>query len=176
MLKATQDFKANNEDFRNMDEAEIMHKPKIKGFQELISIIKSSGEYVLMTFDDVPKVMSGYKVNVSKNVIGKLFDKLTLKDIGEMIRDEVRKGRLVNVLDGKMINNSKYHSGRFLTGEVSSKRNLGVNKYRIRKNMKYQAQKCFVEERVFEEENSRLVMKIKVTKMKSVNYLRTLNV
>lgn len=82
----------------------------------------------------------------------------------------------MNVLDGKMINNSKYHSGRFLTGEVSSKRNLGVNKYRIRKNMKYQAQKCFVEERVFEEENSRLVMKIKVTKMKSVNYLRTLNV
>ncbi|CAI8504271.1 unnamed protein product [Hanseniaspora opuntiae] len=176
VLKATQDFKANNEDFRNMDEAEIMHKPKIKGFQELISIIKSSGEYVLMTFDDVPKVMSGYKVNVSKNVVGTLFDKLTLKDIGEMIRDEVRKGRLVNVLDGKMINNSKYHSGRFLTGEVSSKRSLCVNKYRIRKNMKYQAQKCFVEERVFEEENSRLVMKIKVTKMKSVNYLRTLNV
>lgn len=158
----------------NMDEAEIMHKSKIRSFQELINIIKSSAEYAVMTFDDVPKVMSGYKDN--KNVICKLFDKLTFKDIGEMIRDEVRNGRLVNVLDGKMINNSKYHSRRFLTGEVTSKRNLDVNRYRIRKNIKYQAQKCFVEEKVFAEENSKLVMKIKVAKMKSVNYLKTLNV
>lgn len=159
----------------SIDEAEIMHKPKIRGFQELITLIKKCDEYVTMTFDDVPKVMSCYNEDEHNNVIGRLFDKLSFKDIGEMVRDEVRKGRIVNALEGKMINNSVYHSRRFPTGEVTKA--MGhVTRYRIRKTIKYQAQKCFVEEKVLEEGACKMVMRIKVSKVKSLNYLRTLDV
>lgn len=189
LMKGEHDLKNNNESLWknmrekmmsyegfNMNEADIMHKPKIQTFQELINMIKKCDDYVVMTFDDIPKVMSGYKLSGRKNVVCKIFDKLTLKDIGEMIKDEVQKGRLVNVLDGKMINNSKYISKRFLTGEILSKRQYDINKYRIRKNIKYQVQKCFVEEKVLEEENSRIMMKIKFSKVKSINYLKSLNI
>lgn len=157
-------------------EDELLRNKKLESLQELVNLIKKSDGFVTMTFDDIPKVMSDYNMSEEKSIINKLFDNLSYKDIGELYKAEVTKGNLMNVLEGKLINNTRYYSKRFLTGETKDKKDYDINKYKIRKSIKYQPQKCFIEEKILAEEGSKLLMKVKVNKIKSINYLKSLNI